>query len=691
MTQRLPLLGPPVGKPAARRCRAGVLALVMFAAPIGEAVARPAPARNAPPAGEISPCDDFYRHVNQRWLDGTEIPDDRSSWGAFSEIVKRNEAIIERALDEASKVDAPPPGASRRKLLDFYLSGMDTAAIERDGMAPLRDLFEQIGGLRSRDDLVDILAGLHRAGIGAAFAPEIGPDPGDSSNYIVALYQGGLGLPDRDFYFNSDARSRRWRQEYLQHVARMFELIGRAPASARIDARRVVALETRLARAASTQVERRDPVANYNRMTSAELSQRAPGVDWSRYLAELGIERAGQINVAQPKFMAAFARAAAEVPSGIWQAYLQWHAVRSLAPYLPRAIEDENFRFYQTVLEGKRAPRPRSLRVVEAIGGTYGELPMGQALGALYAERAFPPAARQRVLALVDDIRRVLRARIAALDWMGEDTRDEALRKLDAMNVKIGYPDVPLDDSALRIEAQGYAANVMRASEFDLQRRIDRLGRLVDRSEWGMGPHIVNAYYDAQMNEIVFPAGILQPPFFDNGADDAANYGAIGSVIGHEIIHGFDDEGRHFDAQGNLRDWWGEADGARYRQRTAAIVRQYSRFEGGGGLRLNGELTLGENIADIGGLRIAYEAYRNSRAGQPERARDETDEARRFFVAYAASWREKSRPQRERLLLTTDPHAPPRFRVLGPIAHMPEFARAFACPAGAAPKGAGIW
>ena len=682
---------PPVGKRVRCCCLAGLLAFGIGTAPIGDAVARPAQSRIVPPAGGASPCDDFYRHVNQRWLDGTEIPDDRSSWGAFSEIVKRNEAIIERALDEARQGDAPPPGTSRRKLLDFYLSGIDTAAIERDGMAPLRDLFEQIGRLRSRDDLVDILAALHRAGIGAAFAPEAGQDPGDSSAYILALYQGGVGLPDRDFYFNTDPKSRRWRQQYLQHVARMFELIGRAPASARIDAQRVMALETWLARAASTQVERRDPLANYNRMAIGELSQRAPGIDWPRYLAELGIERAGQINVAQPKFMAAFARAAAGVPSGIWQAYLQWHAVASLAPYLPRAVEDENFRFYQTVLEGKRAPRPRSQRVIEAIGGAYGEQPMGQALGAQYAERAFPPAARQRVLALVDDIRRVLRARIAGLDWMGEETRHEALRKLDAMKIKIGYPDVPLDDAALRIDAQGYAANVMRASAFDLQRRIDRLGRPVDRSEWGMGPHIVNAYYDAQMNEIVFPAGILQPPFFDNAADDAANYGAIGSVIGHEIIHGFADAGRHFDAEGNLRDLWGDADSALYRQRTAPIVRQYARFAGVGGLRLNGELTLGENIADIGGLRIAYEAYRSARARQPGRASNEADEARQFFAAYAASWREKIRPQRERLLLTTDPHAPSRFRVLGPLAHMPEFANAFACSAGAAPKGAGIW
>ena len=653
----------------------------------GGAAAFPSETPQWPLASEISPCGDFYHHVNKRWLDSTRIPDDRSTWGAFSEIVRRNEAIIEAVLDAAREGDGPAQGTTQRKLLDFYLSGMDTGAIDRAGIEPLGDLFEQIDGLRSRDELVDILAAMHRVGVGAAFSLEIGQDPGDSSNYIVGLYQGGLGLPDRDFYFHADAKSRQWRQQYVRHVARIFELIGRSPASARIEAERVMKLETRLARASLTQVERRDPIANYNRMGIDELSQRAPGIDWLRYFGETGIGSVAAINVAQPKFMTAFARAAADVPAGIWKAYLYWHAVRSMAPFLARPIENEHFRFYQAVLEGKRSPRPRNLRVVEAIGGAYGELPMGQALGALYAERAFPPAARERVLAMVDNIRQVLRARIASLEWMSDETRREALQKLDAMKVKIGRPDESIDDSSLQIEPVGYADNVMRANEFELQRHIDRLGRPVNRTEWGMGPHVVNAYYDAQMNEIVVPAGILQPPSFDAGADDAANYGAIGSVIGHEIIHGFDDEGRQYDAEGNLRDWWAEEDAERYAARTAAIVKQYGQFAGVGGMRLNGELTLGENTADIGGLRIAYEAYRKSRAGQAERRADD----QRFFVAYAASWREKMRPESERLLLTTDPHSPARFRVVGSLAHMPEFARAFSCPAPDPKVGAGIW
>lgn len=671
---------------------ASVAAIALAAGLCGHAPALAATAQEWPLAPEVSPCGDFYRHVNQRWLDASRIPDDRSAWGAFSEIIKRNDAILESALDEVRRGDEPASGSTRRKLIDFYLSGMDTAAIDRAGIEPLRDLFERIGGLRSRDELMDVLAAMHRVGIGAGYSLEIGQDPGDSSRYIVGLYQGGLGLPDRDFYFKGDAKSRHLRQKYVQHVARMFELIGRSPASAKTEAQRVMKLETRLARASMTQVERRDPVANYNRMSIRDLSQHAPGVDWQRYFAGAGVGSVDAINVAQPKFIAEFARTTTDVPDGIWKAYLYWHAVRNVAPFLARPVEDEHFRFYQTVLEGKRLPRPRNLRVVETIGGAYGELPMGQALGALYAERAFPPAARERVLAMVGNIREVLHTRIATLDWMSDDTRREALKKLDAMKVKIGYPDEKIDDSALQIEPVGYAINAMRASEFDLQRRIDRLGRPVDRSEWTMGPHIVNAYYDAQMNEIVFPAGILQPPFFDADAEDAMNYGAIGSVIGHEIIHGFDDEGRQYDADGNLRDWWTAQDSERYSARTAAIVKQYGQFAGVGGTRLNGKLTLGENIADIGGVRIAYEAFRKAGGGQAGRIVGGLNDDQRFFVAYAASWREKMRQERERILLTVDPHSPPRFRVLGSLAHMPEFARAFACPANpGATSRAGLW
>ena len=650
--------------------------------------------QSAAASSPVSPCGDFYRYVNRDWFDSTTIPDDRSSWGAYDEIERQNEKLIVASLDDALKSPLPADGTTRRKLLDFYASGIDIAAIERTGLAPLEDLFERIDELSSRDELMDLLARLHRLGIGAGFALEVGIDPVDSSHYLPVLSQGGIGLLDRDFYFDADSASRRSRAQYLQHVTTMLELIGEPPTRARQSAQRVMKLESRLARASMTQVQRRDPNAIHNRMSVAELQQRAPGVDWRRYLDAVGIGIHSDLDVAQPAFMRELARAAADLPAGEWRSYLRWHVLQAYAPYLARRFEAEHFRFYHAVLEGRRTQRPRNVRVVDSIGGGYGELAMGQAIGRIYVHQTFSPQVRERVSAMVDSIRRVLRERIATLPWMSDETRAEALRKLDAMRVKVGQREEPVEDAGLEIDSETYAENIMRAAEFELQRRIDRIGRPVDRGEWAMGAHVVNAYYDLQLNEIVIPAGLLRPPFFDAGADDAANYGAIGSVIGHEITHAFDDEGRHYDHQGNLRDWWSDEDAERYRRRTMPIVKQYAGYTGAGGLRLDGRRTLGENIADIGGLRIAYLAYldtRSAAADQPRITDGRTPE-QRFFTAYAASWREKMRPERERLVIATDPHAPPRFRVLGPLAHMPEFARAFACPAAPAADGAaGIW
>lgn len=636
------------------------------------------------------PCIDFYGYVNRDWLARTTIPGDHSSWGAYHEIEQQNEKLILAGLDAALKSPLPPDGTTRRKLLDFYASGIDTEAIERAGLAPLEDPFGRIAEMRSRDDLVDLVARLHRLGIAAGFSIDVGIDPADSASYLPVLLQGGIGLPDRDFYLATDAVSRRLRTQYQKHVARVFALIGESPARARQSAQRVMKLETRLARASMTQVERRDPHAIHNRMSITELQRRAPGLDWRRYFDAIGIGGQGDLDVAQPAFMRALARAAAELPVSEWQSYLRWHMMLTYAPFLARRFESEHFRFYHAVLEGMPAPRPRKLRVVDSIGGIFGELVMGQAIGELYVEQGFSARARDRVAAMVERIRQVLRQRIATLAWMSEQTRAEALKKLDAMRVKIGYREQPADDRGLEIDRETYAENIMRAAEFELDRRIARIGRPVDRSDWAMGAHVANAYYDLQMNEIVVPAGLLRPPFFDVDADDAANYGAIGTVIGHEITHAFDDEGRHYDHEGNLRDWWTDEDAERYRRRTAPIVRQYSGYTGDDGVQVNGRLTLGENIADIGGLKIAYLAYLEARAGEPPQIIDGRTPEQRFFAAYAASWREKTRPERERLMIATDPHAPPRFRVQGPLAHMPEFAGAFSCVAAAHTEG-GIW
>lgn len=644
-------------------------------------------------AQTVSPCGDFYGYVNRDWLARTTIPDDRSSWGAYHEIEQRIEKLILDGLETGLKGPLPPEGTTRRKLLDFFASGIDTAAIERAGLAPLEDLFERIDALASRAELADVLARMHRIGIAAGFSLDVGIDPGDSARYVPVFAQGGIGLPDRDFYLAADAASRRLRAQYRQHVARVFELLGEAPPRARLSAQRVMSFETRLARASMTQVERRDPHAIHNPMSVAELQRTAPGLDWRRYLDAMGIGSHGRLDVAQPAFMRALARGGVEPAFADWQSYLRWHAMLTYAPFLAQRFESEHFRFYRAVLEGMRAPRPRNLRVVDSIGGIFGELVMGQAIGDLYVEKAFTPQTRERILQMVERIRGVLRRRIASLDWMSDETRAEALRKLDSMRVKIGYRDQAIDDRGLAIDRETYAENVMRAAEFELDRRIARIGRPVDRGEWAMGAHVANAYYDLQMNEIVVPAGLLQPPFFDADADDTANFGAIGSIIGHEITHAFDDEGRHYDSEGNLRDWWTDEDAERYRQRTAPIVRQYARYVGDDGAPVSGRLTLGENIADIGGIKLAYLAYLDARAADRDRTNATVDgrsAEQRFFMAYAASWREKTRPERERMLISTDPHAPPRHRVQGPLAHMPEFARAFACAPSPQMAG-GIW
>lgn len=693
----LPPLAPLPAAPRARRPHAArllrALAAALCLAAATSACAAQAALRAQTAQAATSACGDFYAHVNSPWLSRVRIPADRASWGAFQEVEEQNQQVIVASLGNALKGELPPDGSTRRKLLDLYASGMNTAAIERDGLVPMQPVLERIDAMQGRDDLMALLAYLHRLGIGAGFALEVGIDSDDSSRYLPNIGQGGVGLPDRDFYLRTDVEVQALRDRYLEHVARMLEYAGAPRVRAQRMARHVLRIERRLARASMSAVELRDPRAVYNRVTLDELQRQTGGVDWRGYFVAVGVGEHTPINVAQPAFVREFARLAANLAAEEWRSYLRWHALLAYAPFLPRRFEVEHYRFYETELEGRLTRRPRELRVIEAIGGYFGEMAMGQALGSLYVDQAFPSRARERIAAMVENIRGVLRTRIGELNWMSDTTRVEALRKLDAMRVKIGHRDEPVSDAGLEIDSETYAENMMRVAEFELQRRLDRIGRPVDRGEWSMGAHEANAYYDLQLNEIVVPAGVLRPPFFDPDADDAANYGAIGSIIGHEITHAFDDEGRHYDHEGNLRDWWAEEDAARYLALTEPIVRQYGGYVAAGGERIDGRLTLGENIADIGGLKLAYLAYRAAQgapAGKGEGESDALAADRRFFIAYAASWREKTRRESERLMIATDPHAPTRFRVNGPLRHMPEFARAFACPAGKA-AAAGIW
>jgi predicted metalloendopeptidase len=548
-------------------------------------------------------------------------------------------------------------------------------------LKPLQPQLDRIAATRNAADLAATLGALHVLGMTPGFEFEVRPDAKNSTRYLAEVVQAGLGLPDRDYYFNDDDRTKSLRAGYRQHVAKMFELSGDKPEAAARNAEAVFALETELARASMTAVERRDVDKTYNKMTLTQLSAQAPGFPWAAYFKALGLADVSEVNVAQPAFFKAFAKLAAERPAADWQTYLRWHLLHEAASKLPAAFNQANFDFYDAQLNGVKAAPPRARHVILNMAGRYGSLPMGQGVGEIFVEKAFPPEAKARARELVDNVKAALGDRLRTVDWMSEETRKRALEKLAAMQIKIGYPDQPRDYSDADVGPYSFVENWMRANAFEHRRTSRRVGAPVDRGEWFMGPHIVNAYYNSRGNEIVFPAAILQPPYFDARADDALNYGAIGMVIGHEITHGFDDRGRRFDAQGNLRDWWTDEDARRYVERAQKVERQYSGFDGVEGTKVNGKLTLGENISDVGGLKIAYLALQKALKDKPQEKIDGYTPEQRFFLSYAQQWRSRYRIERERLMLATDSHSPPRYRVSGVIVHMPEFARAFSCDA----------
>jgi predicted metalloendopeptidase len=625
-----------------------------------------------------APCEDFYAYANRKWMDATEIPRDRTRWGTFEIIDARNEEIMKAALDEALR-DRPPAGSARRKAVDYFASGMDTAAIEKAGVEPLEPLMKRIDAVQGPGDLARMLGYMHANGLRAGFALSVRQDAKDSTRYLVHLSQGGLGLPDRDYYFRDDARTRQHREAYVKHVARMLGLYGAAPGEAAKQANAIFGLEKELANASRKRADLRDPVKNYNKQTLDALAAAAPRFPWPAYIRALRAPEFAEVNAMQPEFVKRFAELAAERPAADWRAYLRWHVLRATASKLPEAFANEAFEFEERILLGKLEHPPRFRKVLEITAGRRGAEPMGQALGQLFVERAFPPEAKTRVLELVANVKAAFADRLRSLEWMEESTRTRALEKLTTMGVKMGYPDRWRDYSDADVGPYSFVENWMHAQAFDARRQLRRIGQPVDRGDWWMGPQAVNAYFHGSQNEIVFPAGILQPPFFDPKADDAVNYGAIGMVIGHEITHGFDDRGRKFDAQGNMRDWWTPADAKRYEEHAAKIVRQYSGFDGPDGLKVNGKLTLGENISDLGGLKIAYLAHQKALQSRPQGPIDGLTPEQRFFISFAQGWRRHVRPEQERVYILTDGHSPGRYRVKGPLAHLPEFAKAFSC------------
>ena len=629
----------------------------------------------------VEPCTDFYQFANRKWLGATAIPDDRTSWGTFAIIDSRNEKLLETAFREALAAPLPPEGSVKRKVVQFYASGMDRAAIEKAGLRPLEPLFAAIDKVDSPESLAAVMARLHANGIAAGFRFGVDPDRRDSSRYLADLAQGGLGMPDRDYYFLDDERMKKLRAGYRTHVARMFALAGASEDDAARLAGRVIALETALAQDSSTRVERRDPVKSYNKMTVAALAQQAPGFPWRTFLDGVGAKSVTEINVNQPRFATALGQAASSRPVEDWRAYLRWQVLSATATKLPEPFENESFDFNERQVKGTRSLAPRHRRVVVAVGGPYGAEGLGQAVGQVFVEKAFPPDAKARALELVNNVKEALRDRLRNVDWMSGETRASSLGKLDAMDVKIGYPDRWRDFSDADVGPYPFVENWMRSRAFDLRRQLRRIDGPVDRTEWLMSPHIVNAYYNPTANEIVFPAAILQPPYFDAKADDAYNYGGIGMVIGHEITHGFDDTGRQYDARGNLREWWTPDDAKRYNERAQRAVVQYNGYEGPEGSKTNGQLTLGENLADVGGLKIAFDALQHALAKRPQGPIDGLTPQQRFFIAFAQDWRTVMRPEYERNLLLTDTHSLARYRVRGPLMQLPEFAKAFSCDA----------
>jgi putative endopeptidase len=627
----------------------------------------------------VKPYEDFYQYANGKWLADATIPADKPGIAMFTLLQDRNREVLHEILERAAHgSDAADtiPG----KVGAFYRSGMDEKAIAKAGTAPLREEFQRIADVKDAAGLVPAIAHLHGYGIPVAFRLSARPDLKDSKRMIANLNQGGLGLPDRDYYLKDDPKTKDIRAAYQKHVEKMLTLLGDKPDHAADEARAILDFETRLAKASKTRVALRDPKGNYHLMGVEKLETEAPGVGWKAYFEDAGLADLKEANAGQPEFLKEVGALLTDAPLDTWKAYLRWHLLNAVADALGPDFEKEDFHFKGTVLTGVPQMRPRWERVLEATDHLLGE-----ALGQLYVEKAFPPEAKARAEEMVRNIKAALRDRLETIDWMSPETRKAALKKLDAIAVKIGYPSKWKDYSGLAVDRGVYVLNVLQAEAFNRRKELAKIGKPVDKSEWRMTPPTVNAYYTASENEIVFPAGILQPPFFDPRADDAVNYGGIGMVIGHELTHGFDDSGRQFDADGNLRDWWTDRDAATYKERAAKIAAQYDGYVVLDGLHVNGKLTLGENIADLGGLKIAYLALKKAQQGKQVGKIDGFTPEQRYFLAFAQLWRAKFRDEAARVRLATDPHSPPRFRVLGPIYNMPEFFEAF----GATPEQAG--
>lgn len=621
----------------------------------------------------VRPQDDFFIYANGSWLDSNEIPSSKSSWGSFNILAESNREKLRKIVEAASNDTTAAEGSITSKVGDFYDSGMDSLHIEDLGISPIKSQLEKVDQINSKKELLEVASYLKSLTVGSMFGFYVGQDEKNPDSYILNFYQSGLGLPDRDYYFKEDERSEMIRDKYKSHIAKMLQFTGLDEVKAEEAAISVFELEKELARNSRKRQDLRDAEKNYNKFLLSDFDSQLDQIDMASYLKNVGIQEVEEVVVGQPDFYNGLNNAIATLPLESWKNYLKWNIISQSANFLNHDIVKEDFNFYSTTLRGVPDMEPRWKRVMLTVNGM-----MGEAVGQVYVQEYFPPEAKDVAMTMINDIQAAFKERIQTLEWMSEETKEKALVKLSTFVKKIGYPDTWKDYTELEVNSQTYLKNVMRASQFEQERNYSKLGKEIDRSEWFMTPPTVNAYYNPTMNEIVFPAGILAFPFFDFKADAAINYGGIGAVIGHELTHGFDDQGSKYDETGKLNNWWTDEDREKFDSRTQVLIDQYSEFTVLDTVHINGELTLGENIADLGGISIAYDALQKyyERNGRPEKIDGFTGN-QRFFLSWAQVWRIKFTDDALMQRVMTDSHSPGMLRVNGVVSNMPEFYEAF--------------
>lgn len=620
----------------------------------------------------VSPGENFFEYANGTWLKNTEIPGDETRWGSFNVLIEETNKNLHSLLDNLLTDNKASKGSNEQMVRDFYKSGMDTAAIEAAGLTPIQPVLNRIQAMNNSADLMKEIALEQKEGLNPAFSFYVSPDDKNISNQICQFFQGGLGLSTKGDYFENDARTVENRKAYIQYIEDVLVKMGEDATTAKNDAQSIFNLELQLAGASLTPIEMRNPQKLYNKFSTAEFTKQTPNINWGELLTELNAKGQDSIIVGMPAFYKELSKQITSTPLGTWKKYLSFHAVRKMSPYLSKDFSDLNFAFYGKKISGQKEQQARWKRVLRVVDGNIGE-----ALGQLYVKKYFPADAKKRMNEMVDNLEAAFKDRINNLEWMSDSTKEKALKKLSSFTTKIAYPDKWKDYNGLEIVSNNYVQNILNANQFEYNREMNKLGKPVDKSEWMMSPQTVNAYYNPGWNEIVFPAGILQFPFFDFNADDAVNYGGIGAVIGHEMTHGFDDQGAQYDAEGFLRDWWLPVDLTQFKKRTQIVVDQFDGFKILDSIPVKGALTLGENIADLGGVTIAYEAFKKTKQGQSNEKIDGFTPDQRFFLSWAQVWRSKSTPERAAQMINVDPHSPGEFRCNGPLSNFEPFYKAF--------------